>query len=137
MNVDLEDLEAAAHLVLEEDEENVLSPRQNVNNLVTDFGGLTIIENGAALGDNENVDTTIKDVVITSRREGLAHLSDSDSSSSDSEDDSDEDDEESDSSDSSEDDSSDEDDREESSSDSSELDSDDTLSDNDDDDDDE
>lgn len=137
MNVDLEDLEAAAHLVLEEDKENVLSPRQNVNNLVTDFGGLTIIENGAALGDNENVDTTIKDVVITSRREGLAHLSDSDSSSSDSEDDSDEDDEESDSSDSSEDDSSDEDDREESSSDSSELDSDDTLSDNDDDDDDE
>ncbi|KAG7165118.1 SHQ1-like, partial [Homarus americanus] len=133
MCLDLEDLEAAAHLVLEEEEENVLSPEENINNVVTDLSGLTIIENGAALGENDNEEAVVEDAVITSTREGLSHLSDSDSSSSesDSEDDSDE---ESDSSDSSDDDSSDDDDseREDSSSDSSELDSDDdTLSEND------
>lgn len=125
--LDLEDLEAAAHLVLEEEEENALAHGENINNIVTDFAGLTVIENGAALGANDNEDGLKKGAAINPR-EGLAQLSDSDSSSSesDSEDDSDED---SDSSDSSDDSSDDDSDRDGSSSDSSELDSDDdTLS---------
>ncbi|KAK7073989.1 Hsp90 cochaperone shq1, partial [Halocaridina rubra] len=125
--LELEELEAAAHMVLEE--ENALNPDGNINNLAADMAGMTIIENGLALGGNDNQDVVVD--VGHLRGEGLNHLSDSDSSSSsDSEEDEDDgEEEETDSSDSS-DDSSDESDKD-SSSESSELDSDDdTLSEN-------
>lgn len=125
--LELEELEAAAHMVLEE--ENVLSPEENMNNLAADLAGMTVIENGAAMVGNDNKDAVDANIV-SHRREGLSHLSDSDSSSSsesDSEDDSDEDTDTTDSSD----DSSDDSEKDDSSSDSSDLDSDDdTLSEN-------
>nr|XP_045600803.1 protein SHQ1 homolog isoform X2 [Procambarus clarkii] len=131
--LDLEDLEVAAHYVLEEEENDALSSTENVNNLVTGFGGLTIIENGAALKGNDNEEAPVQRAALLSNREGLSHLSDSDSSSSDSDsEDTDDSPSSSDSSDSSDDDDdSSEDSDKESSSDSSDLDSDDdTLSDN-------
>lgn len=127
MCLDLDELEAAAHLVLEEEEEKAAaSPGENINNIVAQFAGLTVIENGAALGGNDNETGQQPEVICAPRRDNLPHLSDSDTSSSDSDSD-----EESDTSDSTDNDSSDDSDRDESSSDSSELDSDDdTLSEN-------
>lgn len=128
VGLDLDDLETAAHLVLKEEEE-VLTPEQNINNIVSDMAGLTIIENGAVLGVSSSEALAQEPSATNTEQRVLAHLSDSDSSSSDS-DSEEESDDTSDSSDSS-DDSSDDSDGE-SSSDSSELDSDDdTLSEND------
>ncbi|MPC36998.1 Protein SHQ1 [Portunus trituberculatus] len=127
VGLDLDDLETAAHLVLKEEE--TLTPEQNINNIVTDMAGMTIIENGAVLG-NSSDEALLQELPDSNTEEqrDLVNLSDTDSSSSDS--DSEESDDTSDSSDSS-DDSSDDSDGE-SSSDSSDLDSDDdTLSEND------
>lgn len=125
----MDDLETAAHLVLKEEE--TLTPEQNINNIVTDMAGMTIIENGAVLGVNSD-EALLQELPDTNMEQrDLVHLSDSDSSSSDSDSEEESDDDTSDSSDSS-DDSSDDSDGE-SSSDSSDLDSDDdTLSENDD-----
>ena len=105
-------------------------PERNINNIVTDMTGLTIIENGAVLGVNSS-EALLQELPLTNTEQReLAHLSDSDSSSSDNDSEEDSDDT-SDSSDSSDDSSDDSD--EDSSSDSSDLDSDDdTLSENDD-----
>lgn len=126
VGLELEDLEVAAHLVLEEESAN--SPVDNMNNLATQMGDMTIIENGAALGVNENEFDENADMLNNQRRSNLIHISDSDSSSSDSDSDEDSDDD-TDTSDSSDEDSSDDSDQDESTSDSSDLDSDDdTLS---------
>ena len=128
LGLDLEELEEAAHMVLEE--ENVLSPEENMNNMVGSLAGMTVIENDAAIVGNDNQDAV--DGNVCPKGEGLSHISDSDSSSSsdsDSDDDTDDDDD-TDSTDSS-DDSSDDSEKDDSSSDSSDLDSDDdTLSEN-------
>lgn len=129
VGLDLDDLETAAHLVLKEEEET-LTPEQNINNIVTDMAGMTIIENGAVLGVSSDEALLHELPDNNTEQRDLVNLSDSDSSSSDS-DSEEESDDTSDSSDSS-DDSSDDSDGE-SSSDSSDLDSDDdTLSENDD-----
>lgn len=127
VGLDLDDLETAAHLVLKEEEE-ALMPEQNINNIVSDMAGLTIIENGAVLGVSSSEALPQEPPATNTQQRELIHLSDSDSSSSDSDSEGESDDT-SDSSDSS-DDSSDDSDGE-SSSDSSDLDSDDdTLSEN-------
>lgn len=126
VGLELHELEAAAHMVLEE--ENSLSPQDNINTVAASLAEMTIIENGAAILGEDNQDAV--DGNITQNSESLSHISDSDSSSSSESDSDDDSDEETDSSDSS-DDSSDDDDSEkdDSSSDSSDLDSDDdTLS---------
>ena len=126
VGLDLDDLETAAHLVLKEEEE---TPELNINNIVTDMAGMTIIENGAVLGVSSDEAMLQELPDSNTEQRDLVHLSDSDSSSSDS-DSEEESDDTSDSSDSS-DDSSDDSDGD-SSSDSSDLDSDDdTLSEND------
>ncbi|KAK4290660.1 hypothetical protein Pmani_036459 [Petrolisthes manimaculis] len=135
LQLDLEELEAAALLVLEEEDDHEAGDEANINKLAQDMTGLTIIENGAALGANDNQEEILT-IESNNQRQGEIPVvppvnDDSDSSSSESDSDS-EDDSDS-SSDSSEDSSEDEDDNnkeEDSSSDSSDLDSDDdTLSD--------
>ncbi|XP_068205701.1 protein SHQ1 homolog [Palaemon carinicauda] len=127
VGLELNELEAAAHMVLED--ESCLSPEENINTVAASLADMTIIENGAALLGEDNQDAV--DGNVTQKSEALSHISDSDSSSSsDSDSDDDEDsDEETDSSDSSDDSSDDDSEKEDSSSDSSDLDSDDdTLS---------
>lgn len=99
-----------------------------MNNLATQMGDMTIIENGAALGVNENEFDENVDTLNNQRRSNLVHISDSDTTSSDSDSDDDSDDD-TDTSDSSDEDSSEDSDQDDSTSDSSDLDSDDdTLS---------
>lgn len=128
VGLELDELEAAAHLVLKEEEES-MAQEQNINNVASDMAGLTIIENEAVLGVSDNEPLLQESSVTNHEQRELNHVSDSDSSSSES-DSEEESDDTSDSSDSSDDSSEDSD--VESSSDSSELDSDDdTLSEND------
>lgn len=135
LHLDLEELEAAALLVLEEEDECEAGDETNINKLAQDMTGLTIIENGAALGANDNQEEILTIESNSQRRQGgenpvVPPLNDDDSDTSSSDSDSDSTDSSSDSSDDSSDDEDDENnDKEDSSSDSSELDSDDdTLS---------
>ena len=117
VGLDLDDLETAAHLVLKEEEE---TPELNINNIVTDMAGMTIIENGAVLGVSSDEAMLQELPDSNTEQRDLVHLSDSEEESDDTSDSSDSSDDSSDDSDG------------DSSSDSSDLDSDDdTLSEND------
>lgn len=118
VGLNLDELESAAHLALKEES---LPQEQNLNTVVSDMAGLTIIENEAVLGVSDNEALLLEPSDTNVHQEDFVHLSDSDSTSSES-DSEEESDDTSDSSDSSEDSSEDSD--ADSSSDSSEFDSD-------------
>lgn len=118
VGLNLDELESAAHLALKEDES--LPQEQNLNTVISDMAGLTIIENEAVLGVSDN-EALLLEPSDTNVDQDFVHLSDSDSTSSESGSE-EESDDTSDSSDSSDDSSEDSD--ADSSSDSSEFDSD-------------